>query len=320
MPKNRSAPRALRLAALLGATATALSACATPAADTSETVVAEGLAIYATTGYLADAAHAIAPDAAITTMVGPGGDPHTYQPSTRDIQAILEADAVLWNGLELEAQMDELLEGQGERALAVGEVVPDELLIPVEGEGAAGLFDPHIWNSPEAWSIAIEAVADHLAALDPDRADDYAANASAYVAELEAVAAEAHELLADVPAPRILITGHDAFAYFGQTFDLDVHATDFISTEAALSARQLSGLADLIADNEVPVVFQDNQASPQAITSLSEAVRARGWDVEISREELFADSLGPTAPVDTHLGVFAHNARVIAEALAGGAR
>ena len=59
----------------------------------------EPLSVYATTGYLADAVANIAPEAEVTTMVGPGGDPHTYQPSTQDIQIIQSADAVLWNGL-----------------------------------------------------------------------------------------------------------------------------------------------------------------------------------------------------------------------------
>lgn len=94
-----------------------------------------------------------------------------------------------------------------------------------------------------------------------------------------------------------------------------MHATDFVSTEAKLSAAELSKLAQFIADNKVPVIFQDNQANPQAITSLKEAVRARGWHVEVSKEELFADSLGAEAPMDTYIGALKHNARAVAEAL-----
>ena len=52
------------------------------------------LSVCATTGYLADAVENIAPEAEVTTMVGPGGDPHTYQPSTRDIETIQNADMV----------------------------------------------------------------------------------------------------------------------------------------------------------------------------------------------------------------------------------
>ncbi|GAA1949946.1 metal ABC transporter substrate-binding protein [Microbacterium aquimaris] len=306
----------IRLTLGLGAVA-AIFATAGCAADMTPAGGDGPLTVYATTGYLADAVANIAPDAEVTTMVGPGGDPHTYQPSTRDIQKIQTSDAVLWNGLHLEAHMIDQLESLGDRQLAVGDQLPEELLLawPDTDDGGELLHDPHVWNSPEAWTLVVGYVADHLATIDPDRADEYTQNATVYQEQIAAAAAEAEAMLATVPEPRILITGHDAFAYFGDTYGLDVHATDFISTEAALSAEELSDLASLIAENEVPVIFQDNQANPQAITSLQEAVRALGWDVEISDEELYADSLGADAGVDTYLGVFAHNATAVAEAL-----
>ena len=300
---------------LVAAAALALMGCSVPDGGAEE-----GLSVYATTGYLADAVANIAPAASITTMVGPGGDPHTYQPSTRDIERIQDSDVVLWNGLHLEAQMIDALTSLGDRQLAVGEALPEELLLtwPETDEDGEPLRDPHVWNSPEAWSLVVGYVADKLGEVDPDNADEYRENAAGYQAEIEAAAASARELLAPIPEPRILVTGHDAFNYFGETFGLTVHATDFVSTEATLSPGDLSALARLIAHNKVPVIFQDNQANPQAITSLREAVRALGWEVEISRQELYADSLGAEPGVDTYLGVFAHNATAVAEALGTG--
>ncbi|HIY65724.1 MAG TPA: metal ABC transporter substrate-binding protein [Candidatus Agrococcus pullicola] len=307
--------RSLLSAAALAVLSLTLTACSSNSEEPGD----ESLTVYATTGYLADAVANIAPEAEITTMVGPGGDPHTYQPSTQDIQSIQSADVVFWNGLYLEAQMIDQLESLGQRQLAVGEQLPEDLLLgwpETDHEGNA-LFDPHVWNSPEAWSLVVANIAEKLGDIDPDRTGEYAANAQRYIEEIEATAREAEELLTSVPEPRILITGHDAFAYFGDAFDLDVYATDFISTEAQLSPEELSGLADLITEHEVPVIFQDNQANPQAIASLREAVQSRGWDVEISDAELYADSLGAEPGVDTYLGVFEHNARSIADALGG---
>ncbi|HJB10340.1 MAG TPA: metal ABC transporter substrate-binding protein [Candidatus Brachybacterium merdavium] len=302
-------------AALAGVAALVLAACSSAVVGTGE----QPLTVYATTGYLADAVATLAPEAEVTTMVGPGGDPHTYQPSTQDIETIQDSDLVLWNGLHLEAHMDDLLESRGEQQLAVGELLPTELLLdwPERDDQGNALHDPHVWNSPEAWSLVVGYIADKLSEVDPEGAEQYARNAAAYQEEIEEAAEEAEELLESVPQPRILITGHDAFNYFGQTYDLEVHATDFVSTDAALSPTELSGLADLIAENEVPVIFQDNQANPQAITSLQEAVQARGWQVEVSEQELYADSLGSEPGLDTYLGVFLHNAEAVAEALGG---
>ena len=302
--------------ALAGAAALLLAACSSAPAGTG----AEPLSVYATTGYLADAVAAIAPDAEVTTMVGPGGDPHTYQPSTQDIETIQGSDVVLWNGLHLEAHMDDLLESLGDQQLAVAELLPTELLLnwPETDDQGGALYDPHVWNSPEAWSLVVGHVADALSDADPEGAEQYARNAAAHQEEIEEAAEEVEQLLGSVPQPRILITGHDAFNYFGQTYDLEVRATDFVSTDAALSPTELSELADLIAEEKVPVIFQDNQANPQAITSLQEAVESRGWQVEISERELYADSLGSEPGLDTYLGVFLHNAEAVAEALGGG--
>ena len=277
--------------------------------------------VYATTGYLADAVANVAPEAEIITMVGPGGDPHTYQPSTQDIETIRNADVVVWTGLHLEARMDDLLESLGDQQVAVGELLPEELLLdwPETDDEGNPLHDPHVWNSPEAWSLIVGYIADKLGEIDPDGAAQYQANAEAFVAEIEAADAEAEELLSAIPAEsRILITGHDAFNYFGATYDITVYATDFVSSDAQMSPREMSDLAELIAENRIPVIFQDNLANPQAITSLQEAVQALGWEVEISDKELFADSLGADPGVDTYLGVFRHNSETVAEALGTG--
>jgi len=121
--------------------------------------------------------------------------------------------------------------------------------------------------------------------------------------------------MASIPEGSVLITGHDAFEYFGDVYGLQVMATDFVSTDAEMSPAELSELAQFIADNQIPVIFQDNQANPQAIVSLQEAVEALDWQVEISGDELFADSLGAEEDVDEYIEVFLHNARAVSSAL-----
>lgn len=92
------------------------------------------LNIYATTGYIADAVHNIAPDADVTTLVGPGGDPHTYQPSTKDIAALQEADVVFSNGLTLETGMEDQLKDLPNH-VALGEEIPTDGLLKWDDAG-----------------------------------------------------------------------------------------------------------------------------------------------------------------------------------------
>ena len=115
------------------------------------------LTVFATTGYIGDAVKNIAPDADVTVMVGPGGDPHTYQPTTQDTEKISSSDLVFWSGLHMEAHMIDQLRSQGDRQVAVAEAIPKEDLLdwPDLGENGEKLYDPHVWNSTENWKYVV---------------------------------------------------------------------------------------------------------------------------------------------------------------------
>lgn len=116
------------------------------------------LTVFATTGYIGDTVKNIAPDADVTVMVGPGGDPHTYQPTTQDTEKISSSDLVFWSGLHMEAHMIDQLRSQGDRQVAVAEAIPKENLLdwPDLGENGEKLYDPHVWNSTENWKYVVQ--------------------------------------------------------------------------------------------------------------------------------------------------------------------
>ncbi|RRC94703.1 metal ABC transporter substrate-binding protein [Schaalia canis] len=313
---SRKTLRGLALAAVVALGLTACGTTETPAADAPATDNA--LTIFATTGYLGDAAQVLAPEAKVTVMVQPGGDPHTYQPTTQDIEAMQSADLVLWNGLHLEALMIDQLREQGDRQLEVGANVPHELLLdwPEEDDQGNPLHDPHIWNSPEIWKGVVDQIATRLGEIDADNAATYTDNAKAYNAKIDEIDSMAKEKFAQLKDEnRVLVTGHDAFNYLGARYNLKVYATDFVTSEAEMSPAQLEELATTIANAKVPAIFIDNLKNPQAVESLQEAVKAKGWEVAIADEELYADSLGEAAPVDTYLGVFEHNVLAVTKGL-----
>ncbi len=300
--------------------ALAFSACSgktTPANDASSD--SGKLSVFATTGYLADAVKNIAPEADVITMVGPGGDPHTYEPSTQDTENIKNADLVVWEGLHMEAHMIDMLSAlDPAKSIEVGPLLPESELLdwPETDDKGNKLHDPHIWNDPQLWEKVVTEVGKKLAEVDSANASTYTANAEAYNSKIESTMEEATKILSGIPAEqRILVSGHDAFNYFGRAFNFEVHATDFVSSEAQMSPAEIDELAALIAEKKVPTIFVDNLANPQAITSLKEAVKAKGWDVKVSDKELYADSLGEEAPTDTYLGVLKYNAEALAEAL-----
>lgn len=310
-----SAKRFVAVAAIM---TLAMAGCSVAKDSSTSTTPKDGkLKIVATTGYLGDAVKNIAPDADINVLVKPGGDPHTQELTTKDTEAIANADLVVWTSHDMEHKMMGQLEKMGEKQLPAAEgedIAP--MLLPWEEDGKIEGHDPHVWNSPDIWMKVVDHIADKLAKMQPSNADKFKANAKAYNGKIETAKAEAAAQLNTIPAEnRVLITGHDAFNYLGKTFNIEIHATDFVSSESEISAKQMDDLAALIAEKRVPKIFQDNLKNPKAIENLQKAVESKGWKVEVSDQELYADSLGTESPVDTYLGAFEHNAKAISEAL-----
>ncbi|AQL50238.1 Putative membrane protein [Corynebacterium pseudotuberculosis] len=275
----------------------------------------------------------VAPDADLTVMVGPGGDPHTYQPSTSDVKAMQEADVVFWSGLGMEANMIDQLKGLGDKQIALAEQIPENMLLPWEEDGdheshshegheheghSHGAWDPHVWNSTDNWKLVVDQIVKKMSAADPDKADTYKTNGAEYNKKIDETKAYVQERINTIPADqRTLVSGHDAFRYFGKQFGLEIKATDFVTSDAQRSASELNELAEFIVEHKVPVIFQDASANPQAVKSLEENVAAKGGKVTVSSAELYSDSLGATAPADTYTGALRYNADTIAAAYKG---
>lgn len=298
------------------ALAASLGGCAKDGAADNADGANGKLKIVATTGYLADAVKNIAPDAEITTLVAPGGDPHTQELTTKDTEKIQKADLVVWTSHDMEHKMMGQFDGLGDKSLPAAEAIPKKMLLDWEEDGKIEGHDPHVWNDPIGWQYAVTATAEKIAKLDKANADKYLKNGKEYNAKIQAMHEKAKAAFEKIPADhRTLVTGHDAFNYLGRTYGLDIMATDMVSSESEISAVQLEELANTIASKKVPVIFYDNLKSPEVVKHLQEMVKSKGWEVKLSDTELYADTLGEKAPTNTYLGAFQHNVEAIVKAL-----
>jgi manganese/zinc/iron transport system substrate-binding protein len=276
--------------------------------------------VVTTTSMITDLVSRVAGDrATVTGLMGTGIDPHGYKASERDVMTLAEADVVFYNGLHLEAKMSDVLErveGRIETA-AVTEGIDRGRLI--HSPQFTGSYDPHVWFDVSLWIEAAREVADVLARIDPAHADVYARNAEGYVEELERLDEEVLALVDSVPPERrVLVTAHDAFGYFGRAYGYEVHGLQGISTVAEAGAADVQQLADFIAERRIPAVFVESSVPQQTIRAVQEAVRSRGFDVEIGGQ-LFSDAMGDAGtPEGTYPGMVLHNVRTIANALRDG--
>lgn len=264
------------------------------------------LRVVASMSVLADLAEQVGGDRVeVTSLVPVGGDPHVHEPTPSDARAIDRGDLLLANGVGLEPWFDALA---GDRdVLRVAERLADELVDDADGEP-----DPHLWMVPAFAATYAQAIADELAALDPDHADAYGAAADRLREELTTLDEELADRLAEVPAQRrVLITPHDAYAYFADHYGFEVATVVGISTEEEPSAAAVRAVVDLVRERDVPTVFVEFTVDPSVIERVAADAGAAVGD------PLYGDSLGPPGSgADGYVGMLRANVEAIVAGLA----
>lgn len=282
---------------------------------------AEPLHIVATTGMIADAVAQVGGDRVeVVSLMGPGVDPHLYRPTASDIARMARADAVFYHGLNLEAQLREFLERLGSRVpvVALADGLPHERLH--QNPDYANQFDPHVWMDPRLWRGVVVEAAAALSRMDPSGARTYAANADAYLAEVDALADYGDRVLSSVPeGARVLVSAHDAFGYFGAAHGFEVLGIQGISTNSEAGVRQIESLVDTLVSRDIGAIFVESSVSDRNVRALIEGAAARGHAVKIGGE-LYSDAMGtPGTYEGTYIGMIDHNVTVITDALGGDA-
>lgn len=267
----------------------------------------------------------------VTTLVGPNGDAHVFQPTPADARALASADIFFVNGLGFEGWMERLEESSGFKGKLV---VASEGVRPrdmEEGHDAAhedehddheheahdheghdhGDIDPHAWQNLANGEIYVANIRDGLIAADPGGKATYEANAKKYLAAIEAENQAVKEAIAKLPPERRrIITSHDAFGYFGDAYGVEFIAPEGVSTESEASAKDVANIIRQIKAEHIPAVFLENVTDRRLLDQI-----ARESGVKIGGT-LYSDALSePDGPAGTYLDMFRHNIEALSAAL-----
>lgn len=258
---------------------------------------------------------------AVTTLVGANGDAHVYSPSPTDAKNVAAAKLIVVNGLKFEGWLPRLIKSSGARgvvATATTGIKPIEAEEDAHAHGKGGHDhghdDPHAWQSVPNAKVYIANIRDALSAADPAGKAAYEANATAYLARLEAIDGEVRAAVARIPADRRkAITSHDAFGYFAKTYGIAFIAPQGVSTEAEASAKDVARIIRQIRTQKVPAVFLENISNPRLIEQIAKESGARIGG------KLFSDALSDASgPAGTYIQMMKHNISEIEKALGAG--
>ncbi len=187
--------------------------------------------------------------AEVTTLIPDGQDPHDYQPSARDIEAINNADIVVSNGLDFEEGLLEVLataETKGIPQFRLGNSITQRV---VEGEHT--IADPHVWLSPANF---IQALPSLTAAI--NNATGLSIDETSAIDRLTQLDNEIKEIIGTISSC-VMVSGHDELGYFADRYGCTVIGAIIpsFSTTSEATAKQIAELKVLAASNNVKAVF-----------------------------------------------------------------
>ncbi|WP_112712849.1 metal ABC transporter solute-binding protein, Zn/Mn family [Hyphomicrobiales bacterium] len=272
---------------------------------------AETLKVVASFTVLADVVKQVGGDhVSVTSLVGPNGDPHEFEPSPADAKHLKAAQVTFVSGEGLEGWMDRLITASGYKGTPV--TASEGINTRTMEEDGKTVTDPHVWNSPvnvKVWVVNIEKA---LSAADPADAAAFKTNADRYTKKLDELDAYAHSKFDTVADDRRkVLTSHDAFGYFGREYQVSFLAPLGVSTESEASAADVAKLIEQIKAENVKTYFFENSNDPRLVKQVAKATGAKPGG------ELYVESLSDAkGPAPTYEKMFRYNVDQIAAAMA----
>jgi zinc/manganese transport system substrate-binding protein len=312
---------------------------------------AEPLKVVASFSILGDMVREIGGEhIALSTIVGPNGDAHSFEPAPKDAKALAQAQVLVINGLDFEGWLPRLIQAsgfKGVQVLASDGVKPRHLdeseILAVASPGdhdrvqagaerkqashahgpadaghqthehRSGDVDPHAWQDLRNGMLYAKNIADGLGRADPHNKSYYQKRADAYIAQMEKLDSEVRLALDAIPASRRkVITSHDAFGYFGQAYGVQFISAVGLSSDAEPSAKDVAAIIDRAKSEGISAIFVENTSNSRLVEQIARETGVTPGDT------LYSDALAlPDKPAGTYLGMFSWNAGQLIYALKG---
>jgi len=244
----------------------ALVGCGKPAAKGNRMVVAASIAP------LANFSREVGGDrVTVKLLVPPGSNPHTYQITPDEMEALSTASVLVLNGIGLEFWAKGIVDATGNPKLIVIQTA-DGIPVLDHSEGEGG--NPHVWLDPIDAIHQVNAIRDAFIKADPAHRDDYTRNAARYVAKLKQLDAYIRSQVATFRS-RSFVTFHPTWVYFANRYGLDEAATIESSPGKEPSPADISNAIAVAKKLHVKAIFAEPQVYPKAANVVAEEVGAK---------------------------------------------
>jgi len=275
--------------------------------------VAADFKVVTTFTVLADMAQQVGGDAAeVVSITKPGAEIHGYEPTPRDIVGAVDADLILWNGMNLELWFEQFISNLGD----IPSATLTEGVEPISiGEGEyEGKPNPHAWMGLDNALIYVDNIAAAFTEHDPDNAATYAANAESYKQEIRDTITPLRDRIAQIPGDqRWLVTCEGAFSYLARDFGMIELYLWPMNADQTGTPQQVRKVIDSVRDNDIPVVFCESTVNTSPAKQVARETGAAYGGV------LYVDSLSTAeGPVPSYLDLLRVTSQTVADGLDAG--
>ena len=275
--------------------------------------VAADFKVVTTFTVLADMAQQVGGDVAeVVSITKPGAEIHGYEPTPRDIVGAVDADLILWNGMNLELWFEQFISNLGD----IPSVTLTDGVDPISiGEGEyEGKPNPHAWMGLENALIYVDNIAAAFTQHDPDNAATYAANAESYKQEIRDTITPLRDRIAQIPEDqRWLVTCEGAFSYLARDFGMKELYLWPMNADQTGTPQQVRKVIDSVRDNDIPVVFCESTVNTSPAKQVARETGAAYGGA------LYVDSLSTAeGPVPSYLDLLRVTSQTVADGLDAG--
>lgn len=196
----------------------------------------------------------------VYNMVPTGTEPHDWEPSTKDMANLTNADIIFYNGLGMESWVDKVKASVGDDVKFV------ELSQGIADENAS---DPHIWLNPKNAILMTEKIKDTLCEADAVYKDYYEKNCISLTDEITKVDEEYTKALSNVQNNKIVVA-HSAYGYLCQAYGLEQIAIEGMLADSEPSPSKVEEIINTIKANDIKYIFYEELVSPKVAQTIAE--------------------------------------------------
>ncbi|MFH0772799.1 MAG: zinc ABC transporter substrate-binding protein [bacterium] len=209
----------------------------------------------------------------VTLLIPPGVEPHSFEPTPRDMIILNEADLFIYTGPLMETWAENVIKGVSNNRLIVVNTSKSVRLIPAVfhdlGE-KQGALDPHIWLGLNNDHKIIDEITNGLIQADKKNSSFYRKNAQEYQNEITALEAKYKEGLTTCRNRTVVYGGHYTFGYLARQYNLTYLAAAGISSDAEPTASDLKRLVETVKREHVSTIFYQELSSPKVAETIAE--------------------------------------------------